>query len=130
MAYAAAEEIRALNHRSGSLEAFHGEDAGTAAAPGNVSDTVDGLATMLERLPQTLQQLSRALQQLEEQQQIRMDDGTETGEAVSHVLRQLLNTQEFVHMGSKALREAAGTMSHMGGHWDAADDGEEDGTHV
>lgn len=95
-------------------------------APSNVSSTVDGLATLLERLPQTLEQTSRALQHLEEQQAIRMANGGDPGEEVSVVLRALLNAQQAIVVAHGHMREAAGPLSDMGGHfvdedglWDA-----------
>ncbi|MEV6146395.1 hypothetical protein [Streptomyces sp. NPDC051992] len=117
MTHAAAGEIRAANHRTLDVKAFYGENGLISAAPSNVSSTVDGLATLLERLPQTLEQTSRALQHLEEQQAIRMANGGDPGEEVSVVLRALLNAQQAIVVAHGHMREAAGPLSNMGGHF-------------
>ena len=117
ISHAAAEEVRALNHRTLDPAAFHGENGLINAAPSNVSSTVDGLATLLERLPQALEQTSRALQRLEEQQAIRMSGGGNPAAEVSVVLRALLNAQHTIQVAHGHMREAAGPLSNMGGHF-------------
>ncbi|MFE9491489.1 hypothetical protein ACFYNF_34470 [Streptomyces sp. NPDC006641] len=117
IAHAAADEIRAANHLALDVKSFYGENGRIGAAPSNVSSTVDGLATLLERLPQTLEQTSRALQHLEEQQAIRMANGGDPSEEVSVVLRALLNAQQAIVVAHGHMREAAGPLSNMGGHF-------------
>lgn len=124
LTYAAAEEIRALNIATQSVSAFHGEDGFRGAAPANLSDTVGGLVALTDRLPQALQQIRRGLQQLEEEQEIRMADGSDPGEGVSAALRALLNAEEAVKAANHALRAASGPMSAMGGYLD--EPGEDD----
>ncbi|MFF1916138.1 hypothetical protein ACFVYE_32045 [Streptomyces sp. NPDC058239] len=117
MAYAAAEEIRALNHRSLDIKAFYGEYNIINAAPNQVAGMVGGLYTLLERLPQSIQQASAALQHIEEQQAIRMANGDDPGEATSRALRALLDAKQAIQIAQTHLREASGVMSNMGGHF-------------
>jgi hypothetical protein len=114
-AAAGAEAIRQLNHITFAPHAFN--------QPGDVSDVANGLASLVERLPQALQQASAGLRRLEEQQAIRMDDGKDVAEQVGVALRALLNAQEALTVAHGAMREAAGPLSHMGGLW--VDDDEE-----
>ncbi|MGW1409401.1 hypothetical protein [Streptomyces sp. NPDC002403] len=116
-----ADEAENLIYATRWPEAFYGQDEnGTFinAAPANVSDTVNGLTTLLDRLPQVLEQTSRALQHLEEQQAIRMANGTHTGDEVSVVLRALLNAQQAIQVAHSHMREAADPLTNMGGHFD------------
>lgn len=128
IADAAAEEVRALNHRTLAIDAFYGDDGFRGVAPGKLSDTVNGLATLAERLPQSLQQIRRGLQQLEEEQQIRMADGSDPAEGVSTALRALLNAEEAIAAARDALRTAAGPMSDMGGYLDDTEYEDDDAT--
>jgi uncharacterized membrane protein YccC len=126
IAYAAAEEIRALNHRTQQVSAFDGDHGFRGAAPANLSGTVQGLITLTDRLPQALQQLRRGLQQLEEQQTIRMTDGTKPEDAVSTALRGLLNAEEAVKAANHALRAAGAPMAAMGGYLDEVEEDQGD----
>ncbi|GGU62459.1 hypothetical protein [Streptomyces lavendofoliae] len=126
LAYAAADTIRELNHATKSVSAFHGEHGFRGAAPANLSSTVQGLITLTDRMPQSLQQLRRGLQQLEEEQQIRMADGTEPGEGVSTALRALLNAEEAIRAANHALRTAGAPMAAMGGYLDETLDEDDD----
>lgn len=124
IAYALAEEAQVLNHASHGPEAFYGRDEqGTfiSAAPSNVSSTVSGLSTLLGHLPQAVQHAAQALQHLEEKQAIRMANPNHAGEEVSVVLRALLNAQQAITVAHGHLREAAGPLSAMGGHFEDVD---------
>ncbi|MFJ8677265.1 hypothetical protein [Streptomyces sp. NPDC093589] len=109
IASAAAEEVRALNHRTGNPAAYQN--------PSDISDVVNALATLAERLPQTLQQASAGLRRFEEDQAIRMDDGSDPSEEVTRALGALLNAEESLTIVCAFLKEAASPLSHMGGHF-------------
>lgn len=117
MAYAAAEEIRALNHRSMNVEAFYGEYNLINHAPPEVGGVIGGLCVLFDRLPQSIDQASAALQFLEEQQAIRMANGADPGEETSRVLRALINAKQAILVAQTHLREASGVASNMAGHW-------------
>lgn len=122
MASAAAEEIRALNHRT--------LDTGVFAQSGDVSDTANALSVLLERLPQAFQQLESGLVQLEMGNRIRLDTkplGATTEQDIRHevatVTSALTEARNLIQQAHQSMREATGPLSHMGGLWD--DDGEE-----
>lgn len=120
IANAAAEEIRALNHRTLSAKAYEN-------AP-EVSEVVTALATLIERMPQALQQAEAGLRALDDADQIRMDNGhgsrQELSTAVSTVLSSLEYARDDLARACEQLRAAAGPLSHMGGPWPADEDDE------
>jgi hypothetical protein len=118
LAHAAADTVRELNIATQSVSAFHGENGFRGAAPANLSGTVQGLIVLTDRLPQALQQIRRGLQQLEEEQTIRMADGSHPEAGVSTALRALLNAEEAVKVANHALRAAGAPMAAMGGYLD------------
>jgi hypothetical protein len=122
LAHAAADTIQELNDATQKVSAFDGDHGFRGAAPANLSGTVQGLITLTDRLPQALQQLRRGLQQLEEQQTIRMADGSNPGDGVSTALRGLLNAEEAVKAANHALRAAGAPMAAMGGYLDEVED--------
>lgn len=122
IAHSAAEEIRALNHISLDPKAFK--------QPGDVSAAADALATLVQRLPQTLAQLEAGLTALQDRQAIRLDDvpadevsAKEIHDRVFSVVWELREASEGLGRVHERLRKAAGPLSHMGGQWD--DDGED-----
>lgn len=120
LARAASDMIRQLNHATLDVEGFYGHDEDgpyVNAAPSNVSATVEALVALTDRLPQALQQAARAVQHLEEQQAIRMADGSDTNQQVSVLLRGLLDAEQAVKMANVHLREAGRPLANMGGHF-------------
>lgn len=115
IASAAAEEVRALNHRTLSPDAFR--------QPADAGDTAHHLATLIERLQQSLVQLCHGVEALEEKQAIRMDDGSDVGEQVSDALRSLSYASQDLIATHNSLKKAAGVMSHMGGHFADEEEG-------
>lgn len=115
IASAAAEEVRALNHRTLSPDVFR--------QPADVSDTASHLTTLSERLHQTLGQLCAGLEDLAEGEAIRMDDGSDVGEQTSCALRNLRYASQDLIAVRNSLKAASGVLSHMGGHF--ADEEEE-----
>lgn len=121
IANAAAEEVRALNHRTLDTKAFK--------QPGDVSDTAIAVASLLERLPQTLQQLEAGLVQLQHADAIRLDTkplaGTspqDIADEVAAVTSALSEARRMLGAARTAMREATGPLSHMGGLWDDEDE--------
>ncbi|MGW1468466.1 hypothetical protein ACWCPT_29490 [Streptomyces sp. NPDC002308] len=112
---AAADEVRALNLATASPEGFCGESGDRAGGPSEVTVTVQGLLALTERLPQAVEQLARAVQHLEEQQTVRMADGSDVGDQVSRVLRGLIDAQQAFRVAGVHLREAGGPLARMGG---------------
>jgi hypothetical protein len=110
IAVAAAEEIRALNHRTLDPAAFQ--------YPGNVSDVVNALATLAERLDQSISQAGAGLRRLHDEQAIRVDDGSDVDQRVAEVAQELLSAQIALGALKDHLRAAASPLTHMGGLWE------------
>ncbi|GAA0501187.1 hypothetical protein [Streptomyces olivaceiscleroticus] len=116
IAYAAAEEVRTLNHRTLGLDRIAFEN------PPEIGATVEGLLALTDRLGQSLQQLRAGLQQFDEQQAIRMDDGSDPASAATKALRDLLNAEQGLGVMRASLRSAGEAVSHMGGHFAPEDE--------
>lgn len=120
IADAAAEEIRALNHRT--------LDPGAYEQPPEVSGAVSALMTLVQRLPQAVRQAQSGLMTLDDQNMIRLDYGdgsrTELVNAVSTAVFGLTEACGLLERAAQELKAAAGPLSHMGGPWPA--DGEDD----
>ncbi|MFD5428504.1 hypothetical protein [Streptomyces sp. NPDC127084] len=114
LATEAAEALRALNHRTLDSKAY--------TAPPAVGDTAHGIRTLIERLPQTLDQMNAALLRLDVEKAIRMDDGTDPEVAVAVCEAALRRAQLLTDDLLKELSIVSARTSHMGGQWDAADD--------
>jgi uncharacterized protein YicC (UPF0701 family) len=121
IASAAAEEVRALNHRTLDPKAF--------TQPGDVSDVADAVATLVQRLPQTLQQLEAGLEALYDRDAIRLDDIREgyasqkdISNRVSAVRSALRQAREDLSQVHATLQRATSPLSHMGGQWEDEDD--------
>ena len=121
IAHAAAEEIRALNHRTLDNSVF--------SQPVQVSDTAFGVSTSLERLPQALEQLKGALTQLQADGRIRLapkplretsqqDINTEVTTAVLA----LSDAQDFLRQAHNAMRNATNVLSNLGGLWEDSEE--------
>lgn len=117
IANAAAEEIRALNHRTLDDPAYE--------QPGDVSDTANGVATLLERLPQALDQLEAGLLVLHDANKIRLDTkplGDTSRQDIAHevftVTSALSEARRALREAHRAMKEATGPLSHMGGLWE------------
>lgn len=113
----AADTIQALNNATQTPTAFYGEHGAVYAAPAAVSDVIQGLLELAGRLPQALEQSARVLQHLEEQRQIRIDDGSDVSDMVSKALRPMLDAQQAFQVAHVHLREAGAALSKMGGHF-------------
>ncbi|MFG2677013.1 DUF6225 family protein [Streptomyces sp. NPDC048445] len=107
---------QAADHQTPDTEGAHGESGLTGTVHGNAFSKVDGLAAVLEPLPESLKQISRALRHLEGAQMIQMAGGGVPGEPVSALLRALLNAQQATAVAHGHLREAADLLSTMRGY--------------
>lgn len=118
-----AEQVRALNHRTLDTKAF--------SQPGDVSDTANGIATLLERLPQALEQLEAGLTQLHHDGRIRLDTKPLGATSQQDILNEVVtvtsalsDARHFLRQAHTAMKEATGPLSHMGGLWDDTVEGE------
>jgi hypothetical protein len=102
----AAAAIREINH-----ETF---DKRALPYPPMVSEIVQPLVTMLDRLPQTLEQLARAVHRHQADGLIRTDDGSDPDEAAAYAIRYLGQANEILQEGSKSLHRAASLLFHFG----------------
>lgn len=112
IAESGSEEIRALNHRA-RPSAFK--------QPADVYSVTESLATLIDRLPQALQQLGQTVQMFQVRQAIRMDDGSDPAQRVAEALAGLADAQRGLMAVQEAMRRANGTLAGMGGY--LADDG-------
>lgn len=109
IAQAAAEEIRALNHRS--------LDAGVFEQPADIYRTIDALTALAHGLPQAIEQTWKQLRAMEQDGAIRMDDGTDVNAEMNRARLALSEARRLLATGGGYLREAAQPLSHMGGQW-------------
>jgi len=109
IAQAAAEEVRALNHRS--------LDAGAFEQPADVYRTVEALAALTHGLPQAIEQAWKQLRAMEQGEAIRMDNGTDLAAEMDRARLALSEARRLLATGGGYLREAAQPLSHMGGKW-------------
>jgi hypothetical protein len=109
IAQAAAEEIRALNHRS--------LDAGAFEQPADVYRTVEALAALAHGLPQAIEQTWKQLRAMEQDGAIRMDNGTDVSAEMEKIRLALSEARRLLATGGGFLRDASAALSHMGGQW-------------
>lgn len=102
----AATAIGEINHTTFSPDALR--------YPPQVSEVTQPLATLVGRLPQTVDQLASAVRRHLSAGLIRMDDGTDSGEAAEEALRHLGEAQDCVRAFSDSLDKAASILFHMG----------------
>lgn len=128
---AAAESVREYNHRTiDGPQAFYGEYPINTAPPA-IGEAIGALYTLFERLPQAVDQTAAAVRHVEEQEAIRMANGDDPGEAVSRLLRALIDARQSMLLAQTHLRSAVQVSSNLAGHWlDDADDGDFDGAGV
>ncbi|MEV8248112.1 hypothetical protein AB0R01_30715 [Streptomyces rochei] len=117
IASAAAEEVRALNHRTLDTSVF--------TQPAQVSDTAFGISTTLERLPQALEQLEAALTQLQLAGSIRLTSkplGSTTVQEVdteiATAVSALSEARRNLRQAHTAMRQATNVLANLGGLWD------------
>ena len=115
IANTAAEEIRALNHRTLGLNTKAYKNAP------EISEVISALTTLIERMPQALQQAEAGLETLYDRNEIRLaaaDDGQKAlADAVFTVTGSLEYARNRVGSVLQDLKSAAGPLSNMGGPW-------------
>lgn len=109
IANAAAEEIRALNHRTLDAKAFE--------QPADIYRTVDALTQLVRYLPQAIEQTWKQLRAMEQQGAIRMDNLSDVDVALEEARLALSEARRLVATGGGFLNDAAQTLSRMGGQW-------------
>ncbi|PVC80645.1 hypothetical protein DBP19_36520 [Streptomyces sp. CS090A] len=114
----AADSVREYNHRTiDGPEPFYGEHQLINYAPPATGEAVGALYALFERLPQAVDQTAAAVRHVEEQQAIRMANGDEPSEAVSRLLRDLIDAKQSILLAQTHLRSAVQVSSNMAGHW-------------
>jgi hypothetical protein len=109
IAKAAAEEIRALNHRT--------LDAGVFEQPADIYRTVDALTSLTRGLPQAIEQTWKQLRAMEQDGAIRMANGKDVHEETERVRLALSEARRLLATGSGFLTEAGQILCNMGGQW-------------
>ncbi|MGW7398049.1 hypothetical protein ACWGH7_16310 [Streptomyces cyaneofuscatus] len=113
----AADSVREYNHRTiNGPQAFHGKHPINTAPPA-IGEAIGALYTLFERLPQAVDQTAAAVRHVEEQQAIRMANGDDPSEAVSRLLRDLIDARQSMLLAQTHLRSAVQVSSNMAGHW-------------
>ena len=107
MASDAAEVIRSLNHRTFDAEAFK--------EPSDVYRTVNNLTRLVHGLPQVIEQTWKRLRMMEQDDTIRMDNGTDVAEEMEKVRQQLGQARQKLAEAGSDLDRATQALSHMGG---------------
>jgi hypothetical protein len=114
IANVAAEEIRALNHRTLDPRAFQ--------YPANVADVINTIATLVQRLPQALEQSETGLKVLQERGAIRFFDrslGSTTPQQIADELQSvysdLSQARRLLRQAHTVLTEASSPLAFMGG---------------
>ncbi|WP_329156461.1 hypothetical protein OIU91_43215 (plasmid) [Streptomyces sp. NBC_01456] len=113
LANEAADAIRALNHKTLNDSYEH---------PPAVGETAYALRTLIERMPQALEQMERALLDFGSTNAIRMDDGTEPTAAAAECVAAIAVAQPLLKQLQAELAIVSARTSHMGGHWPEDDD--------
>jgi hypothetical protein len=109
IARSAAEEIRALNHRTINRGAFE--------EPSEIYSTVGGLAQTVQGMPQAIQQIWGHLHAMRDDDAIRMDNDTEASLEVERVRMELDEARKHLAQAAKKLDRASSVLAHMGGQW-------------
>ncbi|MFE2305015.1 hypothetical protein [Streptomyces sp. NPDC059411] len=104
----AADAVRQLNHA--------GLNAKAISAP-EISLTVQNLITLIDRLPQALDQLSNHLVLDQRQGQVRMEDGSDPGPRVLEAETHLSDAESDLADIAGHLRKAGALLFTMGAPW-------------
>lgn len=109
IANAAAEEVRALNHRTFDAQAFN--------EPADVYRTVSNLTQLVQGLPQAIEQTWKRLRAMEQDGAIRMDNGTDVAKAMEEARQEWNAARQSLATASDFLNRGTQVLSHMGGQW-------------
>jgi hypothetical protein len=119
IADAAAEEIRALNHRTINEDAFD--------EPAHVYSAIVNLDGLLQGLPQALEQIQHALNGMEKRGEVRMDNGSDPAVSVTEACQALGRVRSHIAAAESVMQQAVNMTARMGGHFT---DGEDDDVQV
>ncbi|MCQ1582603.1 hypothetical protein [Streptomyces parvus] len=111
LATEAAEAIRALNHRTIDAESYE--------TPPSVGEAAYGLRTLIERLPQSLEQMESELLRFGSTDFVRMDDGSDPTYAVAECVSALAAARPLLAQLLAEIRIVSARTSHMGANWPA-----------
>ncbi|MFD8899827.1 hypothetical protein [Streptomyces ardesiacus] len=124
IAASAAEEIRALNHRTIKSDSY--------LTPPDLAYTAGHITSLVQRLSQTLQQMEAGIRALDEGNKIRLADRhpsevseNDIAHAVSAVVFGLSTAREAIGRAEPYLREANQVLNGLGGPWPEADNEED-----
>jgi hypothetical protein len=109
IARSAAEEIRALNHRTINGNAFE--------EPSDIYRTVGEIKQAVWGMPQAIEQIWGELRTMRDADTIRMDNGANAAEEVEKSQQELNEARQLLDQAGKALDRATSVLSHMGGQW-------------
>lgn len=109
IARSAAEEIRALNHRTIARSAFE--------EPSEIYSTVNELKQTVWGMPQAIEQIWGELRTMRDADAIRMDNGTDVNEEAEKARVELNGARQLLAQAGAALDRATNTLAHMGGQW-------------
>lgn len=109
IAEAAAEEVRAFNHRS--------LDSGAFEQPADVYRTVNALTQIVRYMPQAIEQTWKQLRAMEQDGAIRIDSGADVKAEMEKARLALSEARRLVATGGGFLDDATQTLSRMGGQW-------------
>ena len=109
IARAAAEEVRALNHRT--------LDAHVFDEPSQIYNTVNELKQAVWGMPQAIEQTWGELRTMRDADAIRMDNGSSVSEEAEKARLELNEARQLLAKAGAALDRATGVLSHMGGQW-------------
>ncbi|MCX5537834.1 hypothetical protein OG785_45590 [Streptomyces sp. NBC_00006] len=109
IARSAAEEIRALNHRTINRGAFE--------EPSEIYSTVGGLAQTVQGVPQAIQQIWGHLRAMRDDDVIRMDNDTDVATAAEEARQELDEARKLLAQAGRKLDRASSVLAHMGGQW-------------
>ena len=105
----AAEEIRALNHRTLGTHAFE--------EPSQIYSTINEIKQTVWGMPQAIEQIWGELRTMRDADSIRMDNGTDVTEAAEEARQELNEARQLLAQAGQALDRATRVLSHMGGQW-------------
>ncbi|MFB7359699.1 hypothetical protein [Streptomyces gardneri] len=116
IAYAAAEELRALNHRTFDADAF--------TYPAEVQSTASGLNKLLQTLPQSLNQLTAGLNHVQQTRELRTHDGSDVDQAVENARAGIASALAHAELAQKALQGVVDGLALVGARYVPEDDEE------
>jgi len=109
IARSAAEEIRALNHRTLGTHAFE--------EPSQIYNTINEVKQAVWGMPQAIEQSWCELRTMRDAGNIRMDNDTDVAEGAEKARQELNDARQLLAQAGQALDRATQTLSHMGGQW-------------